>query len=51
LKLLGCSKKENKMEWGEFVSRTGIITIIAKCRSGIWKNLFMVGKPEGKKSL
>jgi hypothetical protein len=26
----------------------GIIIIIVKFRSGIWKNIFMVGKPGGK---
>jgi hypothetical protein len=36
---------------GGFVSRVGIIIRIAKFRSGIWKNILMVGKPEGRRPL
>jgi hypothetical protein len=42
------------MGWGGFVSRMGIIIIIiiiAKFRSRIWKNIFMVGKLERKRPL
>jgi hypothetical protein len=45
--------KENEVGWCGFVSRILIIiiTIITKFRSEIWKNIFMVGKLEGKRQL